>query len=654
MRFALTIILSFSLLIPVLQAADYPPEQRHYWEVVLPILRKHCNQACHNADDQKGGLNLERYDFIRNIQRDGELFTRLIRMVEEGEMPPENKPRMPQPDIDTVTTYIRKYLEAALAIPNPGQIPPRRLSMREYAYSIYDLTGVEIDPSEFFPKDPSGGEGFDNFARVLYITPLLMERYLEATEYIVEEAYCDVDDWNSMVPPYRESWGNAIHVWWESWWNDRDISLEAPLAAAKKNINNFATRAYRRILLPAEQGQLLEFFTVVYSSLPAIPQRYDLAMQEVLKAILLSPNFLIRQETDQADSDPYLVSSFEIASRLSYFLWSSVPDDTLMEAAYRNELLDQRHLRAQVERMLRSPKLKRMAESFATQWLEIDKLTDPSHSVDREIFPEYSPALGQLMQAEAVAFFYYTLTESQNLLELIDGRYTFLNEPLAKHYGIEGVAGMEMRKVELKDPARGGVLGLGGVLTATSLPHRTSPVLRGKWVLEKILATPAKPPPPNVPELEEAKKTHDEMALRDLLVIHRSNPACQGCHQEMDDLGFALENYDAIGRWRNGYGVKLVEIDASGIMKSGETFDGPVELKQLLLRKKEQFAKSMAQKMLGFALGRTIDFKDSKTITALTETLMENDFNAQMFLTEVAMSFPFRYKLSDPVVVDAF
>lgn len=654
MRFALTFCLAIGLSTSTLLAAGYPPDQIHYWDVVMPLMRKYCNQSCHNADDLKGGLNLEGYDFISRIQREGELFTRLIRLVENGEMPPENKLQMPQTEQDTLLKYIKKYLKEALAIPNPGQVPPRRLSMREYAYAVQDLTGIRIEPRDYFPKDPSGGEGFDNFARVLYLNPLLMERYLEATEYIVEEAYCNVGHWKRMVPGYRESWSTAFKVWWQGVRHDRDISLEAPLAAAEEQITAFATRAYRRIILPEEQQKLLDFFLVVYQELPDIPQRFDLSMQQVLKAVLLSPNFLIRQETDQPTEDPYLVSSFEIASRLSFFLWSSVPDDTLMEAAYRNDLVQPELLRLQVQRMLRSPKLKRLAESFASQWLEIDKLADPSHGVDQEIFPEYSPDLGHWMQQEAVDYFYYTLTGSKNLLELIDGRYTFLNEPLAKHYGIEGIAGEKMRKVPLDDPARGGVLGMGGVLTATSLPHRTSPVLRGKWVLEKILGTPAKAPPPDVPELEDAKKTHDEMALRELLIIHRENPACQGCHQEMDDLGFALENYDAIGRWRNSYGMKLVDIDASGMLKSGEAFNGPVELKELLRKKKAQFAKSFSQKMLGFALGRGIDFKDSKTVAALSETLLENNFDASLFLTEVVMSYPFRYKLSDPVVVQEF
>lgn len=647
------ILFAFGLFLPSAFSADYPSDQRHYWNVVQPIFRKHCNASCHNADDNKGGLNLERYDFIRKIQQDGEMFTGLIRQVEEGSMPPENRPRLSQAEKDTMLTYIKKYLRKALSKPNPGLVPPRRLSLREYQYAVQDLTGVQIDAYALFPKDASGGEGFDNYARTLYITPLLMERYLEAAELVVEETACNLDLWRKITPAYQEPWSQKLKVWWYRWRHKRDISMEAPLEAAGQSILPFAMRAYRRVLAPAEKRQFLDFFEQVYKSLPRSAHRFDLSVQEALKMALVSPNFLIRQEADPPREDPYLINDFEMASRLSFFLWSSLPDDTLLQAAYRRELQDTVLLRRQIHRMLQSPKVKRMAESFASQWLEIDKLKDPSHEVDPEKYPAYNPELEKYMLQEAVEYFYYTLTDSRNLLELIDGQYAFLNETLARHYGLDGVEGSMMRKVALNDPARGGVLGMGGVLTATSLPTRTSPVLRGQWVLEKILGTPAKPPPPDVPELEAAKAAHDEMTLRELLTVHRSDPACQGCHEEMDDLGFALENYDAIGRWRTRYSVQQADIDVSGYLKSGEYFVGPAQLKQVLKSKKDLFAKNMSKKMLGFALGRSIDYKDTRTIEQLTQTLINNDFDAVDFVEAIAMSFPFRYKISDPVVVDA-
>jgi len=303
--------------------------------------------------------------------------------------------------------------------------------------------------------------------------------------------------------------------------------------------------------------------------------------------------------------------------------------------------------------MLQSPKAARMAEAFVSQWLEIDKLNDPAfNEVDRNLFPEFDEGLRRAMYEETVQYFYYTLTQSRNFLELLDGRYTFLNETLAGLYGLGGVEGPEMRKTDLPNGERGGILGMASVLTATSLPNRTSPVLRGKWVLEKVLATAAKPPPPNVPALEATRAAHDELTLRQLLEIHREDPACRGCHEEMDDLGFALENFDAIGRWRTHYDRSPAPIDVSGALKSGERFEGVLQLRQILLEKKEQFARGLSKKMLGFALGRSIDFKDKKTVDHLTAVLMEYQFDPVPFLEEVALSYPFRYKKSDPVVVD--
>lgn len=650
-RFILLVTLVMAL--QSLFAADYPPEQRHYWQVVQPILRKHCNEACHNADDKKGGLNLEKYDFIRRIQADGELFTDLMRQIENGSMPPQGRPRLTPMEKDTLFTYIRKYLNDALSKPDPGLIPPRRLSRREYQYAIEDLTGFRLSAREFFPKDPSGGEGFDNYAKTLYITPLLMERYLEAAEIILEETACQTDQWQQIVPLSKKKALRPMALWWTKLWRGKAGVNETLRSTAASIVLPFATRAYRRILLPTEEQTLLNFFETVYAYLPSDAYRFDNSIAEVLKVVLISPNFLIRQEADQPNEQPYLVNNFEMASRLSFFLWSSLPDDTLLEAAYRQELQNPPLLRQQVQRMLKNTKVQRMAESFATQWLDIDKLSDPSHSVDEEKFPTYTPELETYMKAEAVQYFYHTLTRSDNLLELLDGNYTFLNRPLAEHYGIAGVDGLGLKKVDVTAHKRGGILGMGSVLTASSLPTRTSPVLRGKWVLEKILGTPAKAPPPDVPELEAAKNTHEEMTLRELLVIHREDPACMGCHQEMDDLGFALENYDAIGRWRDSYSPKLANIDVSGSLKTGESFEGPAELKEVLKNKKHLFAQNLAQRFLGFALGRSINFKDYKTVQALANQLIEEDFKASLFLEEITLSYPFRYKISDPVVVEA-
>jgi hypothetical protein len=375
-------------------------------------------------------------------------------------------------------------------------------------------------------------------------------------------------------------------------------------------------------------------------------------MKEVFKAVLVSHHFLIRQESDPPLTDPYPINSFELATRLSFFLWCSIPDVELLEAAYREDLRDPDLLRLQVRRLLDDPKARRMAKDFVSQWLEIDDLTQPTYDKDEHLFPEFDTELRAAMHSETVAFFYYTLSESRNFLELLDGRYTFLNETLAKHYGIDGIKGNEMRKVNLEGTERGGILGMASVLTATSLPNRTSPVLRGKWVMEKVLSTPPKPPPPNVPDLEATREIHDELSLREALVIHRENPSCFGCHQDMDDLGFALENYDAIGRWRTTYNNSTALIDVTGSLKSGEYFDGAAQLREVLISKQEQFAKGISRKMLGFALGRSIEFRDTKFVEKLAESLIDNQFDPVPFIEDLVLSYPFQYKKTDKVIVD--
>ena len=615
-------------------------------------MDRNCNQACHNADDKKGGLNLNQFDFILTIQKKGEVFLNVIEHIEGGTMPPEGKPRLTRMEQDTLLYYIKKYITDALDKPDPGLIASRRLSNQEYEYVLNDLTGITVHTDSLFPRDPGGGEGFDNFANTLYLTPLLMERYFEVGESVIEKLGSDQSSWRKLVPANRFSLLQRLKHWWYDLIYNQDLAYDATLANAKQAIEPFATLAYRRHLTPTERGNLLDFFEEVYLSLTPDGTRYDEALQEVFKAVLVSPHFLIRQEADPPLEDPYPISSFELATRLSFFLWCSIPDVELLEAAYREELHDPDKLRAQIKRMLDDPKARRMAESFVSQWLEIDDLKEPTFEIDDHLFPEFDTELRAAMHEETVQFFYHTLSESRNLLELLNGQYTFLNEKLANHYGIDGIEGNEMRQVDLSSSERGGILGMASVLTATSLPNRTSPVLRGKWVMEKVLATPAKPPPPNVPDLEASKEIHDELSLRELLVIHREDPACFGCHQDMDDLGFALENYDAIGRWRTAYNNSPGPIDVTGALKSGEKFEGAAQLKEILIGKEEQFAKGISKKMLGFALGRSIEFKDTKTVEQLASVLVENKFDPVPFIEELALSYPFQYKKTDPVVVD--
>lgn len=440
------------------------------------------------------------------------------------------------------------------------------------------------------------------------------------------------------------------------WWQrslDRSAIPAEILERAKLSIHKFATLAYRRPLSPDETTQLLNFFGQVYQHSPQHSERFDESIKEVFKAVLVSPNFLMIQEEDPHLIKPYPISNFELANRLSFFLWSSIPDEELLNVAYTSDLHQPEVLHGQIDRMIKDVKFKRFAESFTTQWLEIDRLEETTHEIDAQLYPEYDQDLKSAMRSEAVEFVYHALTESRNLLDLLNCQYSYLNQTLAEHYGVEGVHGDDMRYVALPETDRGGVMTMAGVLTTTSLPNRTSPVLRGKWVMEKILATPAKPPPPNTPALEASKsRVHDELSLRELMSLHRDKEACRGCHQDMDDLGFALENFDAIGRWRMAYQAGGPQIDVSGKLKSGEFFQGPGELKNILVQKKDQFAKAISKKLLGYALTRSVVFKDFVVVDHLKQVLLENNFDPVPWIYAVADSYPFRYKKSDPVIID--
>lgn len=621
-------------------------EDDRFWRgSVRPLIRKHC-ASCHNQTDKKGGININDIDFAIGVTLRGELFQNVVRQVEARTMPPDSKPAMTDEEIRQMVDGINMLLEKALAKPDPGEAIMRRLSNREYRYTVMDLTGVDFEARDFFPPDGSGGEGFDNQSRTLFITPLLMERYYAAADSVLSRAWRNPELWQQLVPEsYSPGVSERMSVWWNKTILNREVNLDKPVGKALQTLVPFATRSYRRFLTPEEKDQLGFFFREMYLSYWGEEYAYDKAIRETLKSILISPNFIYRAEANYPVSDPYQISGFELATRLSYLLWSSGPDQELLEVAYREDLHDPAVLEKETLRMMQDPRFLRFAESFAGQWLEVEEAMEEPKA-DPETFPELTEGLRNAMYQEVVQYFYHVFTRSRNLVELLDSDYTFLNEPLAKHYGIEGIDGDEMRAVVLNDRNRGGILGMGAVLAGTSLPFRTSPVLRGKWVLEQILGTPPPPPPPDVPELEAAKKeVHDELDLRALLSLHRAPSSCAGCHQKMDPLGLGLENFDAIGRWRDTYGD--TPIDASGVLITGEEFTGPAELKSILCEDREKFARNISRKILSFALGRGVSFTDSPTLDTLTKTLMENEFDSQKFMLTLVNSYPFRYKRSD-------
>ncbi|MGD1894481.1 MAG: DUF1592 domain-containing protein, partial [Cyclobacteriaceae bacterium] len=485
---------------------------------IRPVLDKHCF-SCHNVGKVAGGINLEKYESSGHLVKDGEIWLNVVKQVQAGQMPPSDKPSLTPEEKEILADGINEILIASLKENNPGRVVIRRLSHTEYHYTILDLTGVDFDAAGFFPADGSGGRGFDNYARTLFLTPLKLERYYEAATQIVDSLYADTGLWQQVAPySYRTNVWTKIGNWFAQLFNRNYDPLDKVTNVAEQNIFPFASRAYRRFLTTDEKNYLRSIFRKVYAN-SQDAKAFGIALKETYKAILVSPHFLYKIEDEQPTEVPYPLSGFELATRLSYFLWSSLPDEELFQAAYQGNLHDSLVMRQQVTRMLADPKAKRFSESFSTQWFGISRLKEQS-PVDPERFPEFTPTLRQAMYQETVEFFHHALTQSQSFLDLLDSDYAILNEELAQHYGVSGVQGSELRPVTLNDRRRGGVLSMGSVLASTSLPLRTSPVLRGKWVLEEILGTPPPPPPPDAGDLPEEEAAQPDASLRELLAVH--------------------------------------------------------------------------------------------------------------------------------------
>ncbi|WP_304516447.1 DUF1592 domain-containing protein [Cecembia rubra] len=618
-----------------------------YIGTLMPLAEKHCF-SCHHDTKRSGGLSIKSYfmginDFESRIARGGKVWTNIIQTVKSGEMPPAGEPFMSHAEREAFINSVNAILLKSLTSNDPGRVVIRRLSHTEYEHTIYDLVGIRFDAKSKFPSDGSGGAGFDNFPNTLFITPLKMERYYDAAEEILDLAYQNSETWKKIVPnPFFENIFQRFANWLKRLFSGEDY-VEKHLLAAEDVIIPFTSNAFRRFLTPEEKQTYLGLYKEVYEGTSG-KEKFNLAIKETLKAVLVSPNFLYRYEEEQPIDHAYPLSNFELASRISFFLWSTFPDKELFEAAYREDLHDPGVLKKQVKRMLRDEKAKQFSESFATQWFGISRFREDI-TADPERYPEMIPSLKSAMYQELVEFFHHVLTESKNFLDLIDSDYTFLNEELAQHYGIKGIKGSDFQKVNLNSSTRGGILGMASILTSTSLPIRTSPVLRGKWVLEEILGTPAPPPPPDAGDLPEEAAADPNASIRTLLTVHRSKPACITCHQKMDPIGFGLENYDAIGRWRDSYGQdKIVAWDT---LPSGEIFNGPGELKKILTNKKDLFARTISEKTFTYAIGRNVEFKDELYIQSLVKNLLDHNFNTEEFIIALVTSYPFRYKVND-------
>ena len=421
----------------------------------------------------------------------------------------------------------------------------------------------------------------------------------------------------------------------------RPSSVAEERPCARTIISTLAERAYRR---PVDEADVTELFTFYQQARDS--GSFELGIERAILALLVSPDFLFRVVSDPPDAtpgNPYRLNDIELASRISFFLWSSIPDETLLDAAVQGQLKDPDAVEYQVRRMLADRRSEALAKNFAGQWLRLRNISGTLPS--DVIFPNFGESLRQDFVRETELFFDHIMRENGGVADLLTADFTFLNERLAKHYGISDVYGDDFRRVTLPGNNRRGLLGQGSILTVTSYPDRTSPVGRGKWILENVLGTPPPPPPPNVPELEPTEDTGKVLAMRERMEQHRANPVCASCHRVMDPLGLALENFDAIGRWRPhmpGGGT----IDASGAMPDGTTFDGPADLLALLAQEPTQFATVVTEKLLTYGLGRGMEYYDAPAVRQIIRTAAGDDYSLASLIVGIVQSTPFQMRLT--------
>ena len=423
-----------------------------------------------------------------------------------------------------------------------------------------------------------------------------------------------------------------------------DDTSEKEEICAEEILSKFARKAYRRPLERTDVSTLMRFFRN-----GRVTGNFASGIQLALERVLISPDFLFRVERDPIDTEPntaYVLSDLEMASRLAYFLWSSGPDDELIALAEKGRLNDPEVLGQQARRMLEDPRSSELVRNFAGQWLYLRNLKGVVP--DGVVFPEFDENLRESFLQETELFIESLIREDRSVLDLLGADYTFVNERLARHYGIPDIYGSHFRRVSLEPrlaERRGGIFGHGSLLTVTSYPNRTSPVLRGKWVLTNILGTPPPPPPADVPDLPDRGEGGRVATVRERLQQHRASPACSVCHAPMDPLGLALENYNAIGKWRLT-GEADLPIDASGNLPDGTTFDGPTGLRSLLLERQDQFVGTLTEKLLAYALGRAPEYYDKPTVRAITRSAGSENYRWSSIVVGIVQSAPFRMRRS--------
>ncbi|MEO8126543.1 MAG: DUF1588 domain-containing protein [Bryobacteraceae bacterium] len=591
------------------------------------FLKTYC-VACHQGKTAFAGFNLTQFSTPDSFHERGQKWTSILNRVRNQEMPPRGKPVPSMAQREAFTNWVMASLktEACAGGIVPGPSPVRRLNRTEYSSTIRDLLNLHVDVGGNLPADGAGGEGFDNAAETLFLSPIHAEKYLDAAKVALDFA---AKDPRSRAKFLITKPGNGV----------------TPLHAARKILEEFLPRAFRR---PVDESDM-QVYLGLFQSAQKGGKSFDDSIQFAIRGVLVSPQFLFRSEPVNPTDQPRLLDDYALATRLSYFLWGSTPDGFLTALAEAGKLHEPEILQEEVARMLRNTKSFDFVQSFVEQWLGTRALGQTTQP-DAKLFPVYSgdAELRGDIRYQPVLFFREIVSNDLSLLNLVDSKFTIATKKLQKLYGLDvkpprkDIGAEAPQRIELPEGSnRGGLLGMAAVLAVSSHPQRTSPVLRGKWMLDAMLGTPPPPPPPGVPALEEptgdAPKT-----VRELLTRHRADPVCASCHSRIDPLGFALENYDAVGRWRTEDSGKPV--DAKGELIDGTVIDGPDQLKALLLQKKDLFIRNLTNKMLGYALGRGLTLKDSCVVDSIVAEVERNNYSAHSLINSVVMSMPFRYQ----------
>ena len=602
---------------------------QYFRDRVTPFVKTYC-LPCHRSErPTRAGVNFtpalktpEHAAFTENWKK-------ADARVRAHDMPPKEAKQPSDDDRRMFAEWLPrlKYLSDK----DPGPFVIRRLTKPEYANTLHDLFGVPPSIADGLP-DEVAGQGYLNS-----LSPLQLEQYLAVADNVLRQI---------VAPPGKRRTATEKRLFGAS---ARPVG--EPRKAAREVARSLARKAYRRPPTDAELDTLVATFDLGRRNKLAYPQALGL----MLKGILVSPQFLFITPAAETESNAGIVQldDYQLASRLSYFLWATMPDEELMTLAGRGKLHEPAVLQAQTKRLLDDPRSRALFDGFGAQWLNVGGLQ--RQVFDPALFPQMTPALRLGMYDEVRLFFQSIVRDNERAIRFVDSDYTYLNGAVAAIYGLENtVRGPEMRKVRLSDSHRGGVLSMPGILAASSLPNRTSPVKRGVWVLEQVLGEQVPAPPPDVPALDKQDPAAvARLTLRQRTELHRTNPVCANCHKILDPIGFGLEKFDAIGRWRDR-DTNGEAIDSSGELPGGEgsgseglkakRFSGPAELKAIIAERNRDVARNLVEKMLAYALGRKLDGYDEIVVDDLMNDIAGDGYRMRAIITGVVSSYPFKYR----------